>query len=114
MLGLRDSIGHPPRHRVEYEVARDAICEAGVGVGPGLSRIELDPLRVVRDGVVEVAFVTICEAAVEVGTRQVSMILTAGLNDLRAACNRLIVSAVVSIAPSLGWRLLRGCGRNDH
>jgi len=94
MLGLRDSIGHPPRHRVEYEVARDAICEAGVGVGPGLSRIELDALRVVGDSVVEVAFVSICEGAVEVGSRQISLTFAARFYNLRAACNRLIVSVL--------------------
>ena len=54
------------------------------------------------------------QAAVEVGTRQVSLIFTARLNHSRAAGNRLIVSAVVSITPSLGWRLLRGSRRNDH
>jgi hypothetical protein len=62
-------------------------------------------LRVVGDGAVKVALGFICEAAVEVGARQVFLIFATCLNNLRAAGNRLIVGAVVSIAPGLGLRL---------
>src|SRR6516164_3933119 len=90
------------------------VSTATIIEGNGLVGIKLDRLVEVSNGAVKVAFVTICDAAVEVGTRQVSLIFTARLNHSRAAGNRLIVSAVVSITPSLGWRLLRGSRRNDH
>src|SRR5262249_18745691 len=92
------------------EVALEAICDAAVGVGGRILRTKVDPLGVVGEGGVEVVFGFIWEAAVEVGARQVFLIFATRLNNLRAAGNRLIVGAVVSVAPGSGLRLLRRRG----
>src|SRR5438105_3982932 len=63
------------------------------------SRIELDRLRVIGDGAIEVILMFVCHATIEVRTRYALLIFSVRVNELRAARNPLIVGTRCPIAP---------------